>query len=258
VRAYGAANAFTPPAARQPVELRGTEYASGGSNMCGIAGIAPRDRAATPDNLVLRRMIEAVHHRGPDGYGFHRGPGIGLAHARLAIIDLFAGAQPIHNEDGSVWVIFNGEIFNYIELRAKLKSAGHQFYTASDTEVIVHAYEQYDLDFVQHLNGQFAIALWDSRRDRLVLARDRVGIRPLLYAETAQGLAFASEAKSLFAGGCLTPRLDLAGVAEVSTFWGCLAPRTAFAGVQALQPGHLAVYECSPLLGLGFRRRGAE
>lgn len=211
--------------------------------MCGIAGIATADAAAVPAPEALQRMIAALHHRGPDGQGFHRAPGIGLAHARLAIIDLVSGQQPLHNEDRSVWVVFNGEIFNYIELRAELLAAGHRFATASDTEVLVHAYEQYGLDFVTHLNGQFAIALWDERARRLVLARDRVGIRPLVYAETPQGLAFASEAKSLFAAGWLAPRLDPVGIAEVATFWGCVAPRTAFSGVAALPPGHLAVWE---------------
>jgi asparagine synthase (glutamine-hydrolysing) len=188
-------------------------------------------------------MIAALRHRGPDGFGFHVAPGVGLAHARLSIIDLVTGDQPIRNESGSVRVVFNGEIFNYLELRQTLQSAGHCFYTASDTEVIVHAYEEYGLDFVDHLNGQFAIALWDEKLRRLVLARDRVGIRPLFYAQTAEGLAFASEIKSLFAGDVLPPRLDLMGIAEVATFWGCIAPRTAFVGVSALPPGCLAVLE---------------
>lgn len=192
-------------------------------------------------------MIGALRHRGPDGFGFHVAPGIGLAHARLSIIDLKTGAQPIHNEDGSVWVVLNGEIFNYVELRRRLETLGHCFYTRSDTEVLVHAYEAYGLDFVTHLNGQFAIALWDDRARRLVLARDRVGIRPLLYAETSQGLAFASEAKSLFAAGWQHAALDPVGLAQVATFWGCIAPATPFAGVRAVAPGHVAVYEAGRL-----------
>lgn len=188
-------------------------------------------------------MIRALGHRGPDGVGFHVATGVGLAHARLSIIDLATGAQPIRNETGSVWVVLNGEIFNYVELRRRLEAAGHRFYTQSDTEVLVHAYEQFGLDFVRHLNGQFAIALWDAGRRRLVLARDRVGIRPLLYAQTREGLAFASEAKSLFAAGWLRPELDPVGLAEVATFWGCLAPRTPFAGVSALPAGHVAILE---------------
>lgn len=211
--------------------------------MCGIAGIALRDAGATPERPRLERMIRALRHRGPDGFGFHVGPGIGLAHARLSIIDHESGAQPIRNETGSIQVVFNGEIFNYVELRQQLAAAGHRFYTRSDTEVLVHAYEEYGLAFVDHLNGQFALALWDGPARRLVLARDRVGIRPLLYAPAAEGLAFASEAKSFFAAGWLAPALDPLAVAEVATFWGPLAPRTAFGGVSALPPGHLAVLE---------------
>src|SRR5688572_25309453 len=126
--------------------------------MCGIAGIV----AENPERARLERMIQALRHRGPDGFGFHVAPGVGFAHARLSIIDLLTGDQPIRNETGSIQVVFNGEIFNYRELRSQLQSHGHVFYTASDTETIVHAYEQYGLEFVQHLNGQFAIALWDS------------------------------------------------------------------------------------------------
>jgi asparagine synthase (glutamine-hydrolysing) len=211
--------------------------------MCGIAGIVAAEASETPDRARLERMIAVLRHRGPDGFGFHATPGVGLAHARLSIIDLKTGDQPIRNESGSVWVVFNGEIFNYVELRRRLESAGHRFYTQSDTEVIVHAYEQFGLDFVDQLNGQFAIALWDSDARRLVLARDRVGIRPLLYAQTREGLAFASEAKSLFAAGWLRAELDPVGLAEVCTFWSCVAPRTPFANVQALPPGHVAVFE---------------
>jgi asparagine synthase (glutamine-hydrolysing) len=213
------------------------------STVCGIAGLVPASREITPDFERLRRMITALKHRGPDGFGFHVAAGVGLAHARLSVIDLVTGGQPIRNETGSVQVIFNGEIFNYRELRSQLQSLGHTFYTASDTEVIVHAYEQYGLGFVHHLNGQFAIALWDAGLTRLVLARDRAGIRPMVYAHTPQEFAFASEAKALFAGSCLAPRLDLLGLAEVSTFWGCIAPRTPFEGVQALPPGCVAVLE---------------
>ena len=216
-------------------------------HMCGIAGIAAGDLAVSPGRDLLSPMITALQHRGPDGYGYHSAPGIGLAHARLSIIDLTTGSQPIRNEDGSIWVVFNGEIFNYLELRARLEPLGHLFYTQSDTEVIVHAYEQYGLDFVDHLNGQFAIALWDSRHRRLVLARDRVGIRPLLYSQTPRGLAFASEAKSLFASGLVRPELDPLGIAEVATFWSCIAPQTPFVGIRALPPGHLAVFEAGRL-----------
>jgi len=147
--------------------------------MCGIAGLLNTNGAPPPERSALAAMIHTLHHRGPDGYGFFSDPSCGLAHARLSIIDISAGHQPIHNEDQSVWVVFNGEIFNYIELREELLQAGHEFYTHSDTEVIVHLYEQHGERFVDHLNGQFAIALWDRKREKLVLARDRTGIRPL-------------------------------------------------------------------------------
>lgn len=210
--------------------------------MCGIAGIAFADARRTPARAMLERMIGTLRHRGPDGFGFHTSPGIGLAHARLSIIDLAGGSQPIRNETGSIWVVLNGEIFNYIELRERLEAAGHKFYTQSDTEVIVHAYEEFGMEFVAELNGQFAIALWDDEIRQLVLVRDRIGIRPVLYAQTSEGIAFASEAKSLFAAPWIRPELDPVGLAEVATFWSCNAPRTSFAGVQSLPPGHMAVF----------------
>lgn len=206
--------------------------------MCGIAGIAFVDQRTLPAQALLEPMIHALHHRGPDGYGFHCEPGVGLAHARLSIIDLATGDQPISNEDHTVQVIFNGEIFNYIELRAELRACGHQFRTQSDTEVIVHAYEQFGLEgCLQRLNGQFAIALWDQRARRLILARDRTGIRPLLYCQLADRWLFASEAKSLFASGSVSARLSPASFGEIAHFWAPIAPTTAFEGIQALPPG---------------------
>ena len=184
-------------------------------------------------------MIGQLHHRGPDGTGAYCQDEMGLAHARLSIIDLAGGDQPIHNEDQSVWVVFNGEIFNYIELRAELERAGHRFYTHSDTEVIVHLYEQHGDDFVQHLNGQFAIALWDTRQKRLVLARDRTGIRPLFHTTVNGRLLFASEAKALFAVQGVPRRLDPLALAEVFTFWAPVGSRSVFEGVQSLPPGHI-------------------
>ena len=188
-------------------------------------------------------MIGQLHHRGPDGTGAYCQGEMGLAHARLSIIDLAGGDQPIHNEDQSVWVVFNGEIFNYIELRADLERAGHRFYTHSDTEVIVHLYEQHGDHFVQHLNGQFAIALWDTRAKRLVLARDRTGIRPLFHTTVGGRLLFASEAKALFAIAGVARRLDPLALAEVFTFWAPIGSSSVFEGVQQLAPGHLMVVE---------------
>ncbi len=186
-------------------------------------------------------MIGRLHHRGPDGTGFLLDGPIGLAHARLSIIDLDGGHQPIHNEDHRIWAVFNGEIFNYIELRRALEAQGHRFYTQSDTEVILHLFEQYGERFVEHLNGQFAIALWDTRRQTLILARDRTGIRPLFYTESAGRLIFASEIKALFALPGLQRRINPHALAEICTYWSPLAPRTAFDDVLSLPPGHLMI-----------------
>ncbi|MEY4767318.1 MAG: hypothetical protein RI907_3991 [Pseudomonadota bacterium] len=209
--------------------------------MCGIAGIWHRSREATREQLAA--MIGRLGHRGPDGTGFHLDGPLGLAHARLSIIDLAGGDQPMANEDGSVWVVFNGEVFNHIELRAELQARGHRFATQSDTEVLVHLYEEHGDDFVQHLNGQFALALWDARRQRLVLARDRVGIRPLFYHLSDGLLAFASEVKSLLALPQVPRRPNLQALGEVFTYWAPLPGHTVFDGVQALPPGHVLVLE---------------
>jgi asparagine synthase (glutamine-hydrolysing) len=211
--------------------------------MCGIAGLV--GPAAAPTRSELAAMIGALQHRGPDGTGLYCEGPVGLAHSRLSIIDLAGGHQPIHNEDQSVWVVFNGEIFNYLELRAELERAGHRFYTHSDTEVIVHLYEEHGDEFVQHLNGQFAIALHDRQRQRVLLARDRVGIRPLFYAEHAGRLAFASEVKALFALPALPRRMSTAALGQVFSFWATLPPHTAFEGVLQLPPGHLMVVDVS-------------
>jgi asparagine synthase (glutamine-hydrolysing) len=190
-------------------------------------------------------MIHTLRHRGPDGFGYYTSAGIGLAHARLSIIDLATGDQPIRNEDGTVWVVFNGEIFNYIELRAELEKRGHCFYTTSDTEVLVHLYEDFGERFVEHLNGQFSIALWDISANRLVLARDRVGIRPLFYAWSQQRLLFGSEAKAIFAEGSVAPSLDTRSLIETFSYWCPLEGRSAFTGIHALPPGNIMVVEGS-------------
>ncbi len=188
-------------------------------------------------------MIQTLHHRGPDGQGFYNDARCGLAHARLSIIDLSHGDQPMANEDRTVWTVFNGEIFNYIELRAALLKAGHTFRTQSDTEVIVHLYEEYGTRFVEHLNGQFAIALWDTKRQRFMLARDRTGIRPLFYTRTHGNLVFASEVKALFTVPGVTKRLNLSAVGDVMTYWSALSPDTVFEGIESLPPGHLLTVE---------------
>ena len=211
--------------------------------MCGISGIVNLAERPRPTAAELQRMITRLEHRGPDGYGYYHDQEVGLAHARLSIIDLEGGDQPIHNEDRSIQLVFNGEIFNYIELRRELEKKRHRFYTRSDTEVIVHLYEQHGEGFVSHLNGQFAIALWDSRKKRLILARDRVGIRPLFYTVVKERLLFASEIKALFACPEVERKLNHAALGQIFTYWSALAPHSIFEGILALPPGHLMVVE---------------
>ena len=209
--------------------------------MCGLAGaLLVSGQAALPDTA---RMIATLRHRGPDGTGYFRSAACALASARLSIIDLQTGDQPVSNEDESVWTVLTGEIFNFIELRAELQSRGHRFRTRSDTEVIVHAYEEYGDRFVERLSGQFAIALWDVTRQRLLLARDRVGIRPLFYTKTGGQLLFASEIKAILAVAPEAATLDERGLAQVFTFWGTVGERTLFKGVQSLPAGHLLVID---------------
>ncbi|MBE9580865.1 MAG: asparagine synthase (glutamine-hydrolyzing) [Proteobacteria bacterium] len=212
--------------------------------MCGIAGIIDFT-TSTPDEALLRRMIGLLRHRGPDASGIYRDDIAGLAHARLSIIDLAGGNQPIHNEDQSVWIIFNGEIFNYPDLREELKSRGHRFYTRSDTEVLVHLYEDYGPEFLHHLNGQFGLALWDLGQKRLLLARDRLGIRPVFYFEKNGRLVFGSEIKSLFADSRIPRALDSQALSDIFTCWAPFGTLTAFEGVRQLLPGHYALFSSS-------------
>lgn len=209
--------------------------------MCGIAGIVSWTRPT--EQAELRAMTDRLRHRGPDGHGEYFSGPVALGHTRLSIIDVAGGAQPMGNEDGCVQVVFNGEIFNHVELRRELQAHGHRFATHCDTEVLVHAYEQYGDDFLHRLNGQFAIALWDQRRQRLLLARDRVGIRPLFYCEAGGRLAFASEIKALFALPELPRRLNPAALGEIFTFWAPLSSHTVFDGIHSLEPGHCMVVQ---------------
>ncbi|MHB8893970.1 MAG: asparagine synthase (glutamine-hydrolyzing) [Candidatus Geothermincolia bacterium] len=211
--------------------------------MCGIAGIHHPTRGASVPKLYLEAMAAVLRHRGPDGFGFYRDEHVGLAHTRLSIIDLEGGWQPIHNEDRSVWIVFNGEIFNYVELRAALEKQGHVFSTKSDTEVIVHLYEQYGTACLSYLNGQFAFAIWDAKNRRLFLARDRVGIRPLYYAMVGDELLFASEIKALFTDPRLPREIDPNALDQIFTFWMTVPPCTAFRGISELEPGHFMVVE---------------
>ena len=206
--------------------------------MCGIAGILATAGGAPVDLDRLRSMLAVLAHRGPDGHGFYRDEQVGLGHLRLSIVDLGGGAQPLTGEDGSVWLSFNGEIFNHVELRRDLTARGHRFATHTDSEVIVHCYEEYGERAWSMFNGQFAFALWDRRRRQLWLVRDRVGILPLHWTRTSEGeIAFASEAQALVTGGVVDPALDPAGLAQVFTRWSAMAPTTAFAGVGTVRPG---------------------
>ncbi len=207
--------------------------------MCGIAGKLAMGDGAPPPLELLTAMLGLLQHRGPDQFGVYLSERVGLACARLSIIDLVGGQQPIHNEDGSVWVVCNGEIFNYLELRATLEQRGHEFCTRSDTEVIVHLYEDRGPDFVQELNGQFAIALWDERREELLLVRDRLGVRPLYYRLAEGYLWFASECKALTADPSVSMSLDGQALIQTLTFWTTLSPRSIFRGVLSVPPGSL-------------------
>lgn len=224
--------------------------------MCGIAGMAilcPGKGA--PDRGALLRMAGALYHRGPDEHGIYLDPHAGLSHARLSIIDLSSGQQPLSNEDGSLWVVYNGEIFNYIELRRELCALGHTFRTQSDTEVIVHAYEAWGDDAFARFNGQFALALWNRREKSLVLARDRFGVRPLHIYDDGDRVLFASEVKAIFAADPLIPRaLDPLGLDETFTFWSVVAPRTVFQGIEELPPGHVRTVRASGRTEHAFAR----
>lgn len=205
--------------------------------MCGIVGLLLHDRACDPG--ILGRMRDVVRHRGPDDAGeFIDGP-VGLGHRRLSIIDLGGGHQPMSTPDGRHTIVFNGEIYNYRELRAELEAEGVRFRTSSDTEVILQLHALCGESAVARLNGMFAYAIWDRTARTLFVARDRAGIKPLYYAQGPWGLAFGSEIKSLFESGCLSPRLDLSQVAEYLLFRHIAGPRNLFADVLALPPGHV-------------------
>lgn len=188
-------------------------------------------------------MIEAIAHRGPDAAAAFMDDGLTLGFARLSIIDLAGGMQPLVNEDETIWLVCNGEVFNYIELREELIERGHRFRTGSDCETILHLYEELGPGCVERLNGQFAFALWDRKRRRLMLGRDRLGVRPLFYAEEGGRLLFASEIKALLADPAIRAEVDPVGLAQVFTYWSAVPPRTMFKGVCALPPGHLLMAE---------------
>jgi asparagine synthase (glutamine-hydrolysing) len=207
--------------------------------MCGIAGIFDFRGHSEIDRGLLRRMTDILYHRGPDGDGFHYAPGIGLGHRRLAIVDLATGDQPLFNEDGTVCVVYNGEIYNFQPLMAELKALGHVFRTRCDTEVIVHAWEEWGKACLDRFNGQFAFALWDAREERLFLARDRLGEKPLYYSLLSDGrLLFASELKSLLLSPQLDRPLDPQAIEEFFAYGYIPDPRSIYLGVRKLAPAH--------------------
>jgi asparagine synthase (glutamine-hydrolysing) len=215
--------------------------------MCGLAGFVASPGTEPPTREALEAATDLLRHRGPDGSGLHLAAPVALGHRRLSIVDLDHGDQPTPNEDRSVWTVFNGEIWNHLELRRELERAGHEFRSRCDTEVLVHGYEEWGEGLVSRLNGMFAFAVWDARRERLLLARDRVGKKPLLLAETEHGLAFASTARALQALTGRAPALDRERVAEFLFQRYVGAPRTLLEGVNRLPPGHLATYDRTTL-----------
>lgn len=210
--------------------------------MCGIAGIiSTKEREVFEEEL--HSMCSAMTHRGPDDEGYYLSSGVGLGMRRLSIIDMETGNQPVCNEDGTVWVVLNGEIYNFRELRRMLEGRGHTFYTATDTEVIVHLYEEYGSECVDHLRGMFAFALWDVRRKSLLLVRDRIGIKPLFYTEMNGRLAFASELKVLLQLPEIERTLNWSSVSHLMSFLTTPADESIIAGVHKLEPGHILELE---------------
>jgi asparagine synthase (glutamine-hydrolysing) len=209
--------------------------------VCGITGFLNFSNNGADAAEQLQRMVSILHHRGPDECGMYLDDCIALGHARLSIIDLSTGQQPLHNEDQTLWIVFNGEIFNYPELRKDLEVSGHCFYTRSDTEVLLHLYEEKGVSCLQELNGQFAFAIWDSKKKRLFLARDRVGIRPLHYTFHNSSFYFASEIKSIFASNKVPREINPYALEQIFTLWTPLPGKTVFQHISELKPGHYAV-----------------
>jgi asparagine synthase (glutamine-hydrolysing) len=206
--------------------------------MCGICGKLELSGVRPIDHSLLKRMTDSLHHRGPDDDGFYISGPVGLGHRRLSIIDLSTGKQPITNEDSTIWIVFNGEIYNYLELRQELLSAGHTLKTASDTEVIVHLYEEHGPALLKKLRGMFAFAIWDENEKCLFLARDRVGIKPLYYCQSGDALLFGSEIKAILADPGVQREIDLQIVDRFLTYQYTPGPETLLRGIYKLQPGH--------------------
>mgnify|MGYP000216881232 FL=1 len=206
--------------------------------MCGIVGVFNRASGKAPGEGELSRMLAMIQHRGPDEFGIYLDGPVGLGNARLSIVDVGGGQQPISNEEGTMWVVFNGEIFNHVELRRELEACGHRFATHSDTEVLVHLYEEYGPQCLTRLNGQFAFAIWNACDDSLFVARDRLGVRPLFYTLHDGDLIFGSEIKAMLADPRVRAEIDPVTLDQIFTFWSPLSPRTIFKGVEELPPAH--------------------
>ena len=229
--------------------------------MCGICGVV--SFGPPPDPQLVTDMVGTLSHRGPDDCALLIDDRAVLGHARLSLIDVDGGAQPLGIDHGRLWVSFNGEIYNYVELRDELRAAGHTVTTSSDTEVILHAYQQWGTSCFERFNGQWALAIWDGCRERLVLARDRMGVRPLYYRLSPDSLAFASQIKTIFVDPDVRRELDPAGLKQVWSYWCCLAPHTVFDGIQQLPPAHAATFDrdglhIAPYWTLDFPARGQE
>jgi asparagine synthase (glutamine-hydrolysing) len=216
--------------------------------MCGICGVVYRDMQHPVSPAVLQAMMRSLAHRGPDGEGVHIEAGAGLGHRRLSIIDLSdSGRQPMTNEDGRYWITFNGEIYNYRELRAELVARGHCFKSQTDTEVVVHLFEDCGAGCVERLNGMFAFAIWDTKKRSLFVARDRLGIKPFYFAVTADAFVFGSEIKALLASGLVNAEASAPGLADYVTFQFTLGEKTLFRGVSRLRPGECACVDAASL-----------
>ncbi len=211
--------------------------------MCGIAGIANGANENQISQKTLEEMISILKHRGPDECGIYKDNHAGLGHARLSIIDIKTGAQPMSNEDKSVWITFNGEIFNYPELRENLIKKGHTFKSKSDTEVVIHLYEEHGVECLQYLIGQYAFAIWDKYKREMFLARDRLGIRPLYFTNFSGSLYFASEIKAIFTACDISREIDPKALNQIFTFWHPVSPRTAFTNIYELPPGNYLTYK---------------
>ena len=210
--------------------------------MCGLCGIALNDTRQAVDAEQLKRMRDTLSHRGPDDADIWRHDNVGFGHRRLSVIDVAGGHQPLANEDGTVWVAFNGEIYNFRGLMDELKAKGHTFRTRSDTEVLVHAYEEWGDRFVARLDGMFAFSIYDVKRHRLLLARDQFGIKPLMYAVTDAGLFWGSEIKAVLAGSGLRATASAGSVSEYLVFRYTAGEPTFFEHVRRLPPAHFAVW----------------